>query len=646
MNAPSVLVAKDKTLRGLSKVEALDAGLGKDGQPVYAGLERVDVADLLASPFPTDAHFVSYHVVDKDGKPLPKSCRLRKEALDQVRAFGGVVRCSVVVIDLDLQDLFTDRKGLAWADLSPQEAEDLRTRFRDAAPDVGRPTYVYATRRGVRFVHVLSQSVPAGSNFEDLVGRVMDSYHRAGLPADRACKDWTRLFRAPRVTREDGEQTWTAAWFFPIVDRSNDDATYLVPEERDLVARDEKRAVPVRVDAERPDDEEAETMVWRLVDGKSELTEAAQRAAEVLRGSIIYPSIFNQVPLADAGARHDQLTRLVGILVGELHRAAWATPELAYALARQATKLLEQDEDWNGKAWEMTCSFWARDAAKPVTASSAVEPDLVRFPDDVFPPDIEAELRKVAEIAGDDGMRLVGPTAMTVLSGAVMSWADCGVHPKYDPCPPGILSGSVVPSGGAKNVVQRQLARPLIERDVRYSAEHKQALKRHRAEAKANEERVKKQAREYAQERHPDYPPNEKFQMDNMHREADRTPDRPKTRAFLHQNTTPEALVQDMAETVGEIAFVLDSEGSWVEIMNGRYSGKITRTTSATCGRVTACSSGAFGRRKGHHPQQAPHRGRSGDATAQGAQGRGQRGGEGPRLGRTVRLVECADHAA
>lgn len=400
----NVLIAPDKTVRGISIPDTLDAGAGANGKPVQPRLWSATVADLLTQNHETDAHFVAYTVVGPDGEVLDRASRLLKQSLPRIRALGGEVLCGMVTIDLDLKHMLKSDKEVAWTDLPDPEgtwAAACATKL-----DVGPWTVAYATKHGFRFIHVLALPVPAGPGFEALVASVIDSYWRAGLPADRACSDWTRLFRAPRVTRESGEQTWLAPWY-RVVDHLGDDTCYQVPDEKYLTPwpEAERKVEARRSQADRPDDDAAHAMVEVLGDdGKWKYTPDAERARQRLLSSAVYPYIFNagfgKAALADPGSRHQKLTQLAGIVVGELRQ--WATPELAYALVREATKMLDDDEDWPSKAWEMVTSFWAREKVEP--AAAAAGPMVI----DALPeqPDGGADEEQAPDLpddGGDDG---------------------------------------------------------------------------------------------------------------------------------------------------------------------------------------------------------------------------------------------------
>jgi len=328
-----------------------------------------------------DAHAACYAAHSPAGEVLPEGCRLRKAALPLVRAAGADVTCWSVFVDLDLRHVLRRAEHVGWSDLTDAEATVLRGRFLAGCP-AHPATRQYATEHGWRYVHRLALPVPAGSGYEELVASVVEDYHRAGLPADRTCRDWTRAFRLPRVTKESGLRTWEAPWFR----EAGDPDAALVPPESVLAPRDEGPGSPARVvDATRPGDDECRSLVYS--DGFSALTAAAAKVERRFRGSAHHAHVFGDMPLADPGGRHDGLARLCGALVPAT-RATGGTLELAYALAAKAAALLDQDEDWAAKSWGMCRSFWSRpDAPRAAAGAPSTAPAIPADPADPDPAD-------------------------------------------------------------------------------------------------------------------------------------------------------------------------------------------------------------------------------------------------------------------
>ena len=383
-----MLISDFRNLRGLSVPNGPANGLDAEGNPVKAQFFVVNYDDLPDLQSASDTHMVAYRVVDPKDRAteIDPQCRLRKESLQPLRELGYDVVCDSVIIDLDLNHIddlkekygkpnAAGKKEVGWVDLPPDVSTALMARF-DIYPKIGPWSHAYSTEHGMRYVFILHREVPCGSNYEDLVMRVIESFWQIGLPADRACKDWSRLFRCPSVTKENGMSTWEQPWYF-----HESRPFKMDPPDDVMTPRDERRAGGVmRSQADRPDDDEAEAILYSAPGEKTEFGKALERK---LRRSSIYSYVFGNTKYARDGSRHGKLTQLIGILVDEIRRIPGSTVEQVYGAAWQAIKLLDQDEDWRSKAWEMARSFWARDggaAPAPTPETPAPSPSAAMLP--------------------------------------------------------------------------------------------------------------------------------------------------------------------------------------------------------------------------------------------------------------------------
>ena len=373
-----VFLAPGPTLRGLVTLDetANDlSGTGRDGDKVKPLMVLRDLPSLFEEDETTDAHVVAY-VTLKDGEPVERQPRLNKEILGSLRAAGYEVMCFTVWIDLDLKDIFKKTEKVKWVDLNEAQTSQVWTLIEEAHVRLTAKempwTASYTTSGGMRFVHALALPVHAGEPYEALLRRFHIAYGLAGLPVDEACSDWTRLYRAPRVRRDDHD-TAIQPWFSCRTD-FDDDTTFYVPRDSDLLPAKEVHAVtPVRTDRDRPDPEQARALVEILnpANNRWQYTALGKRAKEALKDTPSYDVIFNRLPIAREGRRHDTLTRIVGEVVGLLHGIEDISPELVYGLLYDAAGRLGEDEDWPGKVWEMACTFWDKESTRK--AQKAVE---------------------------------------------------------------------------------------------------------------------------------------------------------------------------------------------------------------------------------------------------------------------------------
>lgn len=375
-----VFLAPGPTLRGLVVLDD-DSGLsgrGRNGEPVKPLMELRDLASLFENDERTDAHAVAY-CVTKDGEPVERQPRLNKEVLGALRAKGYDVLCHTVFIDLDIKDILGRKGKVKWTELTDSETGQVWTLVEQAHAHLTAKgmawTASYTTSGGLRFIHALALPVPAGDGYEALLARFHAAYNLAGLPVDEACRDWTRLYRAPRVRRDDYD-TAEQPWYSHRTD-FDDDTTYYVPRETDLVPPESTAVVPVvRVDRARPDPEQARELVEVLnpANNRWTLTVAGRKAKEALKDSQAFDVIYNRIPIArrGGGKTHDTLTKIVGEVVGVIHGTEWGSAELVYALLFDAAGRLGEDEDWVGKVWEMATTFWDRETARKATKAAEI----------------------------------------------------------------------------------------------------------------------------------------------------------------------------------------------------------------------------------------------------------------------------------
>lgn len=150
----------------------------------------------------TDAHCVSYDLVNAAGAVLPQAPRINKEALPTLAALGIRPVFSALLIDLD------DKVG---KDSSPDRSArpEWRAAFSEAVtrlPAWLQPHLVrYDTRGGARLL-VVTELLEL-----DAYERARDGFYAlctsAGMEVDRLT-DWNRLMRLPNVMRDGKRQAY------------------------------------------------------------------------------------------------------------------------------------------------------------------------------------------------------------------------------------------------------------------------------------------------------------------------------------------------------------------------------------------------------------------------------------------------------
>lgn len=150
---------------------------------VRAALEREWLGDF----------YLTQYSVWRDGAPLATGWRLRKAHGGQFRAGLGV-ECGVRIADIDT---------------CPKRALTADDRQRIARVMHRYPVCWYFTRNGFRILQPLTRRL-SPDELETMLLRwlvelesVVDEIGIPDLRVDDSCKDWTRLFRMPRVVRMD-----------------------------------------------------------------------------------------------------------------------------------------------------------------------------------------------------------------------------------------------------------------------------------------------------------------------------------------------------------------------------------------------------------------------------------------------------------
>lgn len=191
---PLIAIAPTKFARGVEG-PASDWRV-KGGCPTP--YERVELTEALERTYTTDAHLVAYTIRSPAGEPLARQPRINKGGLPWVLGEGFVVEQAVFFCDVDNPDHAP--WTLPLLERALREYEEL---------EVLRTAGVYHTQHGRRIVQPLATPIPV-ADVEPYLHRWLLELESAGLPFDRACRDWTRHFRLPHVRR--GGQAFRSPW--------------------------------------------------------------------------------------------------------------------------------------------------------------------------------------------------------------------------------------------------------------------------------------------------------------------------------------------------------------------------------------------------------------------------------------------------
>jgi len=210
--APGVLTLR-RTVPGFALLDAQGTMVSPKGY--VAPLNSVLTTDeAFGGDHDSDLHFVLYGArLRSTGAFEHQVPRLNQAALPFL---AHVDRLAVdPAIKAQLQDIEVVGVALAvdfdlpnhmkWDASRVTEAKALFNTFVGRCTILAAPSLFYTTAKGLRLVWVLTEAIPieGAGGLHDLLGGLVATCHIHGLQADPSCIDWTRIFRLPRVMRED-----------------------------------------------------------------------------------------------------------------------------------------------------------------------------------------------------------------------------------------------------------------------------------------------------------------------------------------------------------------------------------------------------------------------------------------------------------
>ena len=332
-------------------------GVDDPGDPIDRLGEAVDIATAFDTSWDTDAHFTQYWLHD-ERLAEPVAVRWNRPSLPKVRQLGGDLLAQVIGIDLDNEghEPWTEER---WQDfLGVLTAHQLAGWSRPL-----EASCFYTTRNGMRFVYLLDQPVKVDELPKLAMGLVQE-FRQHGLMADEL-KDWTRLFRLPKVNR-DGGRTEKDPFFqyLPAWDRVTRKDS-IVPWLEGLPS------IEVEVESsERPSSAEVNRMLRVEEGGQLRDSQWFKDAKKTLRaaGGRPYSIVAENQPIAQQGERDTTLQKVLGQAVGLLFRTDKDfSKEQVYALFYEPLLGLEPDAgtpDWHERGWRLIEEFWQREVVK------------------------------------------------------------------------------------------------------------------------------------------------------------------------------------------------------------------------------------------------------------------------------------------
>lgn len=296
--------------------------------------EKVAIAglfDVLRDQSGADVHFCTYEIPGATWWP-----RLTKPILPDLGELGLQVVFGAVQLDFD------NPGHASWSHELIEEHETKILAAKEAGLiELDQAAAYFRTRGGWRLIFALARPV-SPAEYEALVLALQARFAQFGIPADDGCRDWTRLMRAPQVTR-DGRPTWTEPYFILEID---EEAT-LDPDRFDLTTKKVKVSTPTP---------RRNAVIRRSVCPSPEEvnrirgSEAFTKAKLACAGICGFSRCFEGGPPPTAN-RHTTLVMDSAAVIHAIAGFDWGrSPALVFACLGYLDKL-GSDQDFHGEAW-------------------------------------------------------------------------------------------------------------------------------------------------------------------------------------------------------------------------------------------------------------------------------------------------------
>lgn len=357
MTLPLVGVCRRKYLAGATSLS--DENL--------SSMTAMPLDEAMSTCFDTDAHFVPYVMSEGESwvSEYPRCNKRNSSVLQEIRARGGNLWTTCLVFDYDHPKMADGTKQRWTAELWDEFEKHILDALDRGLPLAFGWTWLYTTTHGARLVYALEAPVPVEEAEGLLLGVVRD-FLLYGIQLD-PLKDWTRLFRLPRVTRRLGSgeviHTWEDEHFQEV--RRVDvllDSSKIVPDETHAGS---SHATYDQVDEPLPDPHEARA----LVEVGGTLTQWAKEAKKMLTGRDVYSCLFEHAPIAASGERNSTIHKFVGQACAMVRHITPGTPQHVFGLFVPTIEQLvlsdpDDDEDFFSTLWRAVCLYWSAETAR------------------------------------------------------------------------------------------------------------------------------------------------------------------------------------------------------------------------------------------------------------------------------------------
>lgn len=328
-----------------------------------ARYDVLSLYDALTTRWAEDQHFTCYQLVlHQDGQavPYPYWPRLNNGLLSDIRLAKPPSDVQNTILALDY-DLPAKRE---WAEGEPDQFFEYLATFRDQAWNVPATwTAAYSTQHGVRLIYVLTKPLKPEKVPGKVAGLIRDFVNVTGLVFDKACKDWTRLFRLPQVIR-DGVPTWEQPYYRCYWQPLTLDPDTIAEAEPDR-RFDPHAAGLVDLDVPTPEECRATLYEFSQANGREVMTPWYKVARARLRGRESLEMIEGRL-IVPEGSRDNTLTRAIGQVCGLLVEVEDVSAVKIYALFDDLASQLAPDHgtpDWRFSIWSKVKRFFGKELA-------------------------------------------------------------------------------------------------------------------------------------------------------------------------------------------------------------------------------------------------------------------------------------------
>lgn len=257
------------------------------------------------------------------------------------------VRCLAMDMDLQDQPWVSNREAgkTFWTELRVAE---FQVRYRRLLAADLAPFCLHTTPKGARLIWLFDSPVSTEGYEERYLAWMSKLIDEADIHCDSACKDWTRIFRLPKIVRPEYGQLALQDWFY----MEFPDDPFVVDWEDVAPRVGSALSERARFSTEMPDGDHAKKLVWKDIERK-QLTPFGQRAKPALSRAFPHAAdkVFGNHTTLERGSRDNKLNDLVFQILSAVPNCR---PIEAFGMVQHILEAMPRDrgEDWESVVWE------------------------------------------------------------------------------------------------------------------------------------------------------------------------------------------------------------------------------------------------------------------------------------------------------